>query len=119
MTDTMTPAELRRTLRESPLERMFAAQVEAAGLPTPEREYRFDSKRRWRMDFAWVEQKLAVECEGGIHSRGRHVRAAGFEADCEKYNAAALAGWRVLRVTARMIESGEAIEQIRRMMEDE
>ena len=38
MTDTMTPAELRRTLRESPLERMFAAQVEAAGLPTPERE---------------------------------------------------------------------------------
>ena len=38
MTDTMTPAELRRTLRESPLERMFAAQVEAAGLPTAVRE---------------------------------------------------------------------------------
>lgn len=114
---TITPAELRRTLRESPLERMFAAQVEAAGLPTPEREARFHPTRRWRFDFLWRDLMLAVECEGGIHSHGRHVRASGFTADCEKYNAATLAGWRVLRYTARMIESGEAIEAVRGMME--
>lgn len=119
MTDYMTPAELRRTLRESPLERMLAAQIEDAGLPTPEREYRFDSKRRWRFDFCFVAQKLAVECEGGIHSRGRHVRAAGFEADCEKYNAAAMLGYRVLRFTASQIESGEAIRAIKEVMGDE
>lgn len=112
---TITPAELRRTLRESPLERMFAAQVEAAGLPAPEREYRFAPPRRWRFDFAWPDLLIAVECEGGIHSHGRHVRASGFTADCEKYNAATLAGWRVLRYTASQIEDGTAIEAVRRM----
>lgn len=117
MTDYMTPAELRRTLRESPLERMFAAQVEAAGLPIPVREYRFAKPRRWRFDFAWPDERLAVECEGGVYSRGRHVRPSGFKADAEKYNAAAMLGWTVLRYTAESIEDGTAIAAIRAMLE--
>lgn len=116
---TMTPSELRRTLRESPLERLFAAQVEAAGLPAPEREARFHPTRRWRFDFLWRCWMLAVECEGGVYSRGRHVRPGGFRKDAEKYNAAAMLGYRVLRFTARMIEDGTAIEAVRGMMGEE
>jgi hypothetical protein len=41
--------------------------------------------------------------------RGRHVRGRGYERDCEKYNAAALAGWIVLRVTTDMIQDGRAL----------
>jgi very-short-patch-repair endonuclease len=55
---------------------------------------------------------LAVEVEGGSWIAGRHVRARGFEADCEKYNAAVLLGWRILRFTTAMIESGAAISAI-------
>ena len=86
----------------------------AVGLPEPEHEHRFSPPRRWRFDFAWSDRLLAVECEGGTWSEGRHVRGAGFEADCEKYADAALDGWLVLRVTTAMIEDGRALELIER-----
>jgi hypothetical protein len=40
---------------------------------------------------------------------GRHTNPIGFIKDIEKYNAAALAGWTVLRCTPQMIDSGEII----------
>lgn len=72
--------------------------------------------RRWRFDFAWPDRRLAVECEGGTHSGGRHVRGEGFAADAEKYNAAALQGWTVLRFTGAQVESGYAVETIERAL---
>lgn len=103
MTTTPRPRAL------SALEETFARDCRAIKLPDPEREYRFDPKRRWRIDFAWPEHKLAVEIEGGVWTGGRHTRGAGFIADCEKYNAAALHGWRVLRFTGEHVKSGYAI----------
>lgn len=69
--------------------------VEPNGADT-EREYRFHPTRRWRFDFAWPSQKLAVEIDG----RGRHQTVVGVRADCEKHNEAIRLGWRVLRFPA-------------------
>lgn len=77
----------------------FAACCLVAGVPVPMPEYRFDTRRQWRFDWAWPDQKIALEIEGGAFTQGRHTRGAGFLKDMEKYNAAAVAGWRVLRVT--------------------
>jgi very-short-patch-repair endonuclease len=85
-------------------------------LPVPSREYTFASPRRWRFDFAWWQQKIAVEVEGGSWIAGRHTRGKSFEDDCVKYNEAALRGWRVFRVTPGMIEDGRAIQTIRRAL---
>ena len=85
-------------------------QPDASFFPRPVREFAFHPTRKWRFDFAWPEYKIAVECEGGAWSGGRHTRGAGFIADCEKYNAAALAGWRVFRFTGEMINSRSAID---------
>ena len=82
---------------KSALEETFALQLRAEKVPPPYREYRFHPTRRWRFDFAWPAQKVAVEIEGGVFSRGRHTRGSGFVKDCEKYNNAALMGWTVLR----------------------
>ncbi len=78
--------------------------------PRPEREYVFHETRKWRFDFAWPQFKIAVECEGGAWTGGRHTRGAGFVADCEKYNAAAMRGWLVFRFTGNMINSRTAID---------
>jgi very-short-patch-repair endonuclease len=82
------------------------------GGPNLEFEHRFSPTRRWRFDFAHVESKTAIEVEGGTWSGGRHTRGSGYSKDCEKYNAATLAGWSVFRLTREML-SLENIQPIR------
>lgn len=89
----------------------MALQLRALGLQ-PDIEHRFHPTRRWRLDFAFPALRLGVEVEGGLYSRGRHVRPAGYEADLEKYNAAALAGWMVLRFSPAQVRSGQAASMI-------
>jgi very-short-patch-repair endonuclease len=101
----------------SHLEEILALHLRAAGLPSPEREVRFHPARLWRLDFAWPSHMLALEVEGGVHGRGRHVRPQGFEGDCEKYNEAALLGWTVLRVTGKMVRDGRALGLVERAIE--
>lgn len=48
-----------------------------------------------------------------MFSRGRHNRPAGFIADCEKYNAAAIAGWKVLRFVPRKGWITEALSALK------
>ena len=96
----------------SALEEKLLLQIRLAGLPEPEREWRFHPTRRFRFDLAWVNEKLAVECEGGTWIQGRHQRGAGFEEDCHKYGEAVLHGWRVLRFTRSMIDSGLALAMV-------
>ena len=81
--------------------------------PDLEREYRFHHERRWRSDFAQVEARVLIEIEGGIWVNGRHNRAAGFNADLEKYLTAGLAGWRVFRFGPDQI----TVENVERMAE--
>ncbi|WP_087686793.1 hypothetical protein [Pandoraea sp. PE-S2R-1] len=103
--------------KESQLERTFALHCRAHKVAEPTREHRFAPPRMWRFDFAWPEAMVAAEVEGGIWTGGRHTRGSGFEADAEKYNAAALAGWRVFRFTTGMVSSGVAISTIRKALE--
>jgi len=71
----------------------------------PERECYFHPTRKWRFDFAWLPQRVAVEIEGGLWQGGRHGTALGMIADMDKYNAAAAAGWLVLRFSGKHIQS--------------
>lgn len=100
----------------SALEDLLAFQIKAAKLPLPFAEYRFMPPRLYRFDFAWPNRLLAVECEGGTWGKSRHTTGKGFAADCVKYNLAAIAGWRVLRVTGDQIKSGEALQWIERVL---
>lgn len=74
-------------------------------LPPYQREFKFSSVRRWRVDFAWVEQRVAVELEGGVYTGGRHTQATGFMKDCEKYNTLVLYGWRLLRFPSPQVKN--------------
>lgn len=81
-------------------------------------EYSFCPGRKWRFDFAWPVERVALEIEGGSWTGGRHVRGRGFESDCEKYNEAAVQGWRILRVTGGMVQDGRAVWYLKRLLEE-
>ena len=104
-------------MTQSHLERALEFQIRVAGLPEPEREYRFWPGRRFRFDFAWPDKMIAVEVEGGQWVRGRHQRGAGFAADTEKYNEAAILGWCVLRFPTNAINSGRALATLERALD--
>ena len=81
--------------------------AQLVGFPDPATELLFHPKRKWRFDYAWEEQKLALEVHGGIHSGGRHTRGRGFVEDRAKMNEATLLGWTELEVTPEHIKSGQ------------
>ena len=103
-------------MSKSDLEDALAYQIEVAGLPDPVTEHRFHPPRRWRFDFCWPDQMLAVEVDGGGYVYGRHNRPEGQEKDAEKYNQAVLDGWRVLRYVSKHVDSGWAVAEIERAL---
>jgi len=105
-----------RHVERSQLELLFESQLKMVGIGGYVTEHRFHPVRKWRFDFAWLDQSIAVEIEGGTWSGGRHTRGSGFEADCEKYNEAAAIGWTVFRFTGKMVKSGNAIQLLREVM---
>lgn len=106
--------------KQSQLEMLFDVQVtqlaHRLGIDPPEREVRFHETRNWRFDFAWIKCKLAVEIEGGVWSRGRHTRGAGFIGDCEKQNEAARLGWTVYRMPGPWVEGGHAVRYMEKVL---
>lgn len=92
---------------QSTLERTFIHYLDilAPGLPMIHSEYHFAPDRKWRFDFAYPFAKVAIEIEGVTFKSGRHQRPAGYAADCEKYNAAVVNGWRILRFTGDMLNN--------------
>ena len=44
---------------------VLAMLLEERGLEIPVREYQFDDTRKYRFDYAFVKQRVAIEVEGG------------------------------------------------------
>lgn len=64
-------------------------------------EYKFHDVRKWRFDWAFPSLKVAVEYEGLFSKKSRHTTIKGYQGDIEKYNAATILGWQIIRVTAK------------------
>lgn len=115
------PARKPRAKKPKPnLERQVLEALLSAGIPAPKPGYKFAAMlgRRWAFDFAWPDEQLAIEIEGGIYVGGRHVRGAAFEVDTVKYNTAALLGWRVLRFGPAAVRTDGFIAEAWRLHHD-
>ena len=98
---------------KSELEDALLFQIAAAELPPPIREYRFAEiiGRWWRFDLCWPDRMIAVEVEGfGHHKLSRYI------GDIDKYNAAIELGYRLYRVTGKMVKGGRALTLIERVL---
>lgn len=94
----------------------FIQLVSESNLPEPSHEYKFHPTRKWRFDYAWPEHKLALEVDGGIWTQGRHTRGSGRLNDMEKFNHAAMLGWRILYVTPQQLCTVQTADMIRKAM---
>lgn len=99
---------MRSMLEEIVLSRILFSQV-----GDPVEEYKFHPIRKWRFDFAFPDKKIAIEAEGGTWVSGRHSQGSGFNKDAEKYNEAAIMGWKVLRYTRATV--GRIIPDLKRL----
>lgn len=100
---SQTPQSAKAKLQQEINERRageFSKLCVRFGVPAPTLEFPFAlPTRRFRWDFSWPDQKLALECDGGIFTGGRHSRGAGMLKDFEKQNEGAAMGWRLMRCT--------------------
>ena len=130
---------MKKARKLSSLEKQFAMVwrlFAPTDLPEPTWEYPFVKRagpeagkrwtsptgkpRAWRFDLCWPEQMVAAELEGGVFVQGRHTQGAAMTADCRKYNAAVLLGWRLLRYTTLDLRKRplQVIEEIAELLRD-
>jgi hypothetical protein len=91
----------------SNLEATLYFELKRAGLRGFVCEHNFKGltgKRRWRFDVAFKDQRVAVECQGGLYSQGKHSRPKGYENDAQKSAEAQICGWIVIYVTPNMLK---------------
>ena len=84
---------------KSRLEVLALQYMEEAGLPEPVREYEGIEGRRYRFDFCWPDQGIAMEIHGATYTGKGHTGGKGFESDRRKMNLANLEGWVVFEFT--------------------
>lgn len=111
---------LKSAAKKQKKERDYLPTFKAWELPEPYTQFHFAKPRRWRFDYAWPGRSLAVEIEGGLFANGgaggRHNRGAGMRDDMEKYNAAAMLGWKVLRYMPE--QTGEMYRDLTKIFSD-
>lgn len=93
----------------SPGEELLALHLTVYKIPF-EREVALVPGRKYRWDF--VVGKLAIEVHGQVWVKGGHSTGQGITRDCQKMNAAVLAGFTPLSFTTAMVEDGSAIDVI-------
>jgi len=121
-------------MKTSSLEMIFYLQCKEYCLSTPKRQFRFAAEhvglgkgirerlkktglQDWRFDFLFDEW-LAVEVNGGTHINGRHNRGAALTSEYRKINKAHELGFTVIIFDAGMVKSGEAVEQVKRLLDN-
>lgn len=100
-------------------DKTFLQLCKVHGLKEPEREFKFHEKRKWRFDFAFPLEKIAIEVQGGIFlNKSGHNTGLGLLQDYEKYNNAVILGWRVLQINSPDLNKVETMEMIKKIFEN-
>jgi hypothetical protein len=126
VTNPVTDAEIRHAAQYRPGSVAPGAEVvpdqsiPASLPPGAVAEHKFAAGRKWAFDYAWPSKLVALEIEGGIYGRGKKCPMCGRRAvaghtsierllkDMEKYNAASILGWRLIRATPGQLSDGTA-----------
>lgn len=109
-------AKAQKKAKRESLELALLAQIRAANLPEPKRQYQIVPGRKLSWDFAWPELMVGAEVNGQTYKLGGHSSGAGLNRDYEKANAANLLSWAVFSFSKDHIKSGYALETLQAAM---
>lgn len=110
------PRRTRKASAKQMSQEAFYAACRAWGLPEPMPEFQFHPARKWRVDWMFPGQ-VGMEIQGGLFVQGRHTQGAALLKEYEKINELACMGYRVLFVTPKQVDSGEAFGLVKRALE--
>lgn len=93
------------------------------------KEFQFHPTRQWRADYFLPNLKLLIELEGGVFGFGKkhsimggHNRGKGYIQNLEKYNAATIEGYKLLRYANVEIEKTKGqnvIDDLKKYLENQ
>jgi very-short-patch-repair endonuclease len=98
----------------SNLERTMQDILENADLPAFEQQHEPFKHlgRKHKLDFAWIEQKIALEVNGGAHAI-----KANLAHDAEKLFLLQREGWFVIFASKQCVENGAALARLKDVLE--
>jgi very-short-patch-repair endonuclease len=76
-----------------------------------DREYRWHPSRKFRSDFALVQDRILIEIEGSGHRT-----YSRFLSDIDKYNQATVHGWSLLRCQPKQVAGGYIMDLLEEML---
>ena len=106
-------------MKKSELEKKWLGNFVLFGgnrYPEPLSEQTFHESRKWRFDFCWPDNMIAIEIQGGQWIKGGHNSGTGLQRDCEKFNAAQARGWKVFLFSTSMIDERKYYNDLFRML---
>ena len=123
-------AEPQKAIKQKPkngYKSILLMHLKMAKLPMPthgegceNKEFIFHDVRKWRFDYCYLAERVAIEYQGLNWKRdgenSGHQSIAGLMNDCEKFTEASLLGWTLILVTAESVNSGQAIGWIERAL---
>ena len=109
---TLKPARIVQPKHDYKAE--FVQQCSLVGIEL-QPEFKIFENRKFRADWRVLpDTKILIEFEGGLFHSGKrgHHSIRGIHKDILKYNLCALAGWMVIRITPKHVESGQALQWV-------
>ncbi len=129
----VAPGSSKKRKPKTDYKEIFLTHLRMAKLPLPTHgegcenpELMFHETRKWRFDFAWESQKVAVEYQGlnwaalnnPANSQSGHQSIKGLMNDCEKFTEASLLGWTLILITAETVNSGQAVSWVEKALRE-
>jgi len=111
----VVPVALKQIVREvkHDYKAEFEQQLSLVGIQV-EREFYFAHPRKWRSDWRVKDTRILIEFEGGLYAKraAGHSSVTGIQRDIRKYNAAAIGGWLLIRITPEYVVKGDALKWV-------
>lgn len=87
--------------------------IDELNLPSPQKEYKPGTVRKYKLDYAWPDIKVGIELNGGIFmKKGGHNSISGLLRDYERMNYLQILGWLIIQFDPSMMRNDLYVKEV-------